>query len=647
MSKQLLFFCKYVIVFACTMLYTLCTAFQVVAQTMFTTSVLNENTLRLKTSFSNLEAFGNTGKLHTITLTNGMAYISQGKSRGSIEISDVHLPLENVVPFLCFSVKLRMNAGDANNAHIFVRSLDDTDVALSEWTYLPFDHHGEGAEGENGTMVDAKGNFSGVLTSNLAFLPKETRRVQLRIELQRTILQKEPILQGLELFAYNPTATPTETLTRLQASKNKAFSNLSEITIPKKNAAEQYGNSYPRPAFVSRTEWGCPWGQTSGPNTLTPTTPTHLIVHHSFSPGNNVTDWVAAVRGIWSYHVMSNGWSDIGYNWLIDPNGNIYEGRAWVGSDDNTQGAHFCGFNRNTMGICMLGDFTSITPTDAALKSLVRILAYRASTNNIDVRSTSLHTNSMRTLNNISGHRDGCSTECPGESLYPLLPSLRNRVYALLNPPSVAIAMPSVTNRDAAQVSATVRGNGSETQVFVEWGDARTVPAPTASNYLTTKFPNRRLVQTLSATTTAEVTIATVLTGLDPTLRYAVRFSAENSDTSAVTTSREFTTMQTSVQTPHQSLLAGTEMLIAPNPSFGTAHVWYRLQGASNVSMQLVAPTGHVISTFVNAEQSAGEYRTPIPTDNLPNGVYYCRLVLHNSTTGEITRAYRAFVIVK
>ena len=120
-----------------------------------------------------------------------------------------------------------------------------------------------------------------------------------------------------------------------------------------------------KPAVVSRTSWGCPDGQGSG---WTPqyTTVTHLIVHHS-ATANTSSDWAATVRSIWNFHTNDRGWGDVGYNYLIDPNGVIYEGRA---GGDNVIGAHFSCQNGGTMGVCMLGTFTSVSPTAAALSSL-------------------------------------------------------------------------------------------------------------------------------------------------------------------------------------------------------------------------------------------------------------------------------------
>ena len=162
------------------------------------------------------------------------------------------------------------------------------------------------------------------------------------------------------------------------------------------------------------------------------TEPTHLIVHHS--AGNNESNNFAnVVEFIWDLHVNTNGWDDIGYNWLIDPNGIIYQGRP-----DNYQGAHFSCINENTIGVCVIGDYTSVQPSEAALSSLVSLLAYEATEHAIDISTDSYHVTGDFLLDNIAGHRDSsgsmnaCSgTVCPGDSFYPLLPDIRQQISEL------------------------------------------------------------------------------------------------------------------------------------------------------------------------------------------------------------------------
>lgn len=191
----------------------------------------------------------------------------------------------------------------------------------------------------------------------------------------------------------------------------------------------------PIPDFQGRTDWcslgECPYG--SSPFI---TTVTHLIVHHS-AGSNTSADWAAVVRSIWHYHVDTRGWDDIGYNWLIDPNGVLYEGRP-----DNVRGAHFSGHNTGTMGVCVLGNFHNaspkVSPKPAAIQKLEHLLCWKSEKENLNPLATTYHASSGLNLKVIAGHRDsGSGTACPGDSLYTQLPDIRIYVDSLLHPVSI------------------------------------------------------------------------------------------------------------------------------------------------------------------------------------------------------------------
>jgi hypothetical protein len=204
-----------------------------------------------------------------------------------------------------------------------------------------------------------------------------------------------------------------------------------------------------RPSYVSRTAWGNPQGE-SAPNAPPAYyTANHLVVHHTADPnslGSNEPSWAARVRAIWSFHTYSRGWGDIGYNWLIDPNGVIYAGRA--GSTDLSRDA--VGFhdtaNYGSMGVSLIGTYSSVGPTSAAQNSLVDVLAWKASQRNIDPLGSSWYYgcsrsnycapyNSGSVVLNIAGHRQVTPghTTCPGDRVIDLLPTIRQRVYQRLH----------------------------------------------------------------------------------------------------------------------------------------------------------------------------------------------------------------------
>ena len=176
-----------------------------------------------------------------------------------------------------------------------------------------------------------------------------------------------------------------------------------------------------------------------------------LVVHHT-AGGNNDPNPAATVRAIYHFHAVTLGWGDIGYNYLIDEAGRVYEGRYtreyWNGTfptGDNEAGdvvesGHALHHNPGSMGIALLGNFTTQAPTAAARGSLVSMLAWASATHEIDPTGTSTYVNPATgttiTTPNITGHRDYQNTGCPGAALYVQLPSIRSAVAAeISNPP--------------------------------------------------------------------------------------------------------------------------------------------------------------------------------------------------------------------
>lgn len=134
-----------------------------------------------------------------------------------------------------------------------------------------------------------------------------------------------------------------------------------------------------------------------------------LVIHHSASPATTTVD------DIRRWHVQGNGWSDVGYHKIIKANGSISQGRA-----DVRPGAHAPGVNSSSLGICLIGDFSTVLPPAAQRKTLVQTLA-------------SLCKRYGLTSAAIIGHRDagaahGYSTRCPGDALYNDLPAIRREV---------------------------------------------------------------------------------------------------------------------------------------------------------------------------------------------------------------------------
>ena len=112
----------------------------------------------------------------------------------------------------------------------------------------------------------------------------------------------------------------------------------------------------------------------------------HCIVHHS-AGSNTDTNYVNTIRNIYLLHTQSNGWDDIGYNFVIAPNGVVFSGRDPQGVDDedNIQGAHFCAKNGGTMGVCLLGNYNLVSPTQTMIDALEHLLVWKLNKEELSV----------------------------------------------------------------------------------------------------------------------------------------------------------------------------------------------------------------------------------------------------------------------
>jgi N-acetylmuramoyl-L-alanine amidase len=180
------------------------------------------------------------------------------------------------------------------------------------------------------------------------------------------------------------------------------------------------------------------------------------FVHHTVSANDyRPEDSAAMVLGICRFHRNSNGWDDLGYNFLVDKYGQVFEGRAG-GIDQPVVGAQAQGWNSESTGIANLGTYQDVPQTDQALAAMAQLIAWKLPLHGAPVTGTVTLTSGGGSSNRypagrtvtyerISGHRDGNSTACPGEQLYLQLPRLRDmaagRAPAVIGPgPAVGAA---------------------------------------------------------------------------------------------------------------------------------------------------------------------------------------------------------------
>lgn len=219
-----------------------------------------------------------------------------------------------------------------------------------------------------------------------------------------------------------------ETKGRTASMLERAQSILKGIFWSNSNAARA---SSPQPPITMRPQWGAD-------ESIRRADPSYGlvragVVHHTVSSNSyGCGDSASIVRGIYSFHVNGNGWNDIGYNFLVDRCGQIFEGR-YGGIDKAVIGAHASNFNYATTGVAMIGDFSSASMPGAMYNGLVSILDWKLDLHGVNPLWQSTITgydgSPTLTVRNVSGHRDVGQTACPGNGVYATLNSVASDAY--------------------------------------------------------------------------------------------------------------------------------------------------------------------------------------------------------------------------
>lgn len=219
-----------------------------------------------------------------------------------------------------------------------------------------------------------------------------------------------------------PTATPSETAT----------------ASPSPTVPAPLPSTVVEPPIITQAQWGA--------STDYDGTPEYgqeikaAVIHHTGVDQDNgvpCSQSMARMRTIQQEH-FARGYYDIGYNFVVDRCGQIFEGRSG-GMDLPVIGAHDVGFNTNTVGISYIGNTMTLKPTRAGLEAISRVVAWKfgmygiSPSSNVTLVSGSplgqdgnkVPEGSSITLPRVFGHRDTNATLCPGDALYGKLPLIR------------------------------------------------------------------------------------------------------------------------------------------------------------------------------------------------------------------------------
>jgi flagellar hook assembly protein FlgD len=372
------------------------------------------------------------------------------------------------------------------------------------------------------------------------------------------------------------------------------------------------------PPIIPRLSWGADESIRRAAPQYAPTLQL-AIVHHTVNSNDYTPQQSAAiVRGIEIYHVKANGWNDIGYNFIVDKYGQVFEGR-FGGVDRNVVGAHSQGFNTGSVGVAVLGTYTNTPISPAAKASLERLLAWRLDLAHVDPLSTLNFLSGGNSrfpagvpvfLRAISGHRDTYFTECPGNALYAQLPQIAHDVAQIglpkLYSPLVKGTVGSLvrftgrlSSTQAWQVSVAdstgvqvAAGTGTSANVDWTWDATEAVPG--------------RYTWTMSAGPTVRSASGAIGSGSGATAPLAV------------------------------TQLNASPSVVSPggDPRDDGAAVSYRLTRPATVTGTLVDASGNTVATLFSGTRPAGSQRlTLAPQASIQDGGYSVVVTAQTSTT--------------
>jgi uncharacterized protein with LGFP repeats len=203
------------------------------------------------------------------------------------------------------------------------------------------------------------------------------------------------------------------------------------------------------PSIISRADWGADESLRCG-NPQYDTGIRAAVVHHTAGSNDySPQESAGIVKAIYTYHSKTLGWCDIAYNALVDKYGQVFEGSAG-GLTKAVEGFHTGGFNRNTWGVAMIGNFDDVAPTPIQIRTVGRLLGWRLGMDGVDPKGTvalesagshytTFPAGSTATLPTIFTHRDVGNTDCPGNAAFALMDEIRDIASHFNDPPEELI----------------------------------------------------------------------------------------------------------------------------------------------------------------------------------------------------------------
>lgn len=405
--------------------------------------------------------------------------------------------------------------------------------------------------------------------------------------------------RDLRVELINPGTSPTDASTAGRTTTGTALTAAAASPVAAK------------PAYVSRAGWGADERLRSCTPTVAPTIKGGIL--HTTATGNSYTaaESPAIMRSMYAYHTQSLGWCDLGYNFVVDKYGTLFEGR-FGGVDKAVVGAHTGGFNAATFGVSMMGNQDLVAPTTAMLTTVEKVFAWKLSLYGLNPQATTTYTSAggsattyprgaLVTKSVISGHRDYSTKSCPGNYAYPLLPKLGEAVAARLAAASTLPPAPVVKTATKLTLAASpsTLSHGAETTLS---GKLTTATGSPVAGKAVQVYVRKRGVSSYAL-------LSTRTTGADGTysgthapttsVDYAVRFREDGSYTAS-----------------------GSEALVDVAPTVTAAFSASNVRLGTSVSLSGVVTPAHPGQQVTRQQLVNGTWTTLATTTLSPSGTY-------------------------
>jgi hypothetical protein len=382
------------------------------------------------------------------------------------------------------------------------------------------------------------------------------------------------------------------------------------------------------PAIVPRAGWNADEKiRRAGPS-FAATLRIALVHHTAGANGYTAAQAPAIVRAIQLYHVKGNGWNDIGYNFLVDRFGTVYEGRHG-GIERNVVGAHAEGFNTGSVGVAVLGEYSSLAVAAKARSSLAALLAWRLDVAHVDPATTQSFISGGNArygaglpvfLRTVSGHRDTGFTDCPGTALYNLLNGIAGEVSRIglpkLYAPTVSGTVPGLV-RIRAKLSSPLPWT---VDVYDTAGNAVASSPGTGAN----------VDWTWDATTVQPGSYS-----------YAIRSNQ------SLTPAQGMIGGSGDISLAIAGLSADPETVSPNGDSISdSTTITYTLNTPANVAVRVVDVLGAEVSAFPKTWKRAGEHVLRFDPAPLPDGIFRIELAA-NATGGRAATASTQLAVTR